>query len=94
MHTGLNDLGIIEDHQRSLGQIIRQIIEHILSYLTFPVNEEFGMVATGHRELGNTLVRKRIVIVTNMDMSGICHLFKVMQMRHEEGRRGARRPTY
>ena len=89
VHARLDDLGIVEDHQRPLRQIVRQVIEDILPYLTLPVDEQFGLVTTGHRELGDPLVRKRIVIVADMDMSGICHLFRVMRMRHGEGRTGA-----
>ena len=35
MQTGLNDLRIVHHHQRTFGQIVGQVVEHILPHYTF-----------------------------------------------------------
>ena len=73
VHTCLNHLRIVKHHQRSLRQIVWQVIKDILPYLTFIINKEFGLVAARHRELGDTLVGQVILIVADVDMSRIGH---------------------
>ena len=71
VHAGLNHLRIVENHQCALRQIVRKMAEHILPYLTLIINKEFGLVAAGQRELGDTLIGQVILIVADADMSGI-----------------------
>ena len=73
VHTGLDHLRIVKHHQRSLRQVVGQVIKDILPYLTFIINKEFGLVAARHRELGDTLVGQVILIVADVDMSRIGH---------------------
>ena len=70
-HTCLDHLRVVEHHQGSLGQILRQVVEHIGAHLTLVVDEEFGMIAPGDGKFGDTLVGQRIVVVADMDMTGI-----------------------
>ena len=79
MHAGLDHLGVVEHHQTIFRQIIRQVIKHILSYLTVAIDQQFGMVTPGDGKLGNTFVGERILIVADMYMFGIDHgLFEML----------------
>ena len=73
MHARLNHPCIVKHHQRALRQIVGQMAEHTLPYLTFIIYKEFRLVATGFRELGNALVGQFILIVADADMSRIGH---------------------
>ena len=39
MQTSLNDACIVHHHQRTLRQVFRQVIEHVLSYLTLTIQQ-------------------------------------------------------
>ena len=41
VHSGLDHLRIVEHHQRTLRQIVRQVEEHVLPYYTFIIYKEF-----------------------------------------------------
>ena len=71
VHTGLNHLRIVEYHQCSLRQVVRQMIEHILPYLALVIDEKFGMVAPCDGKLRDTLIRQVVLIIADTDMSGI-----------------------
>ena len=68
MQTRLNHLGVVEDHQCTLGQILRQIAEHIMRNLSMPIQQQLGTVSLRQRKLGNPLIGQRIVELTNPDM--------------------------
>ena len=68
MQTRLNHLGIVVNHQSALVQVFRQMVEHILAYLTMTVEKEFGMVALRQGELGNALIRKGVIVIGNFYM--------------------------
>ena len=71
MHACLDHLRVVEHHQSALRQILREVIKHIGTHLTLVVDEELGMIALGDGKFGNTLVGQRIVVVADMDMTGI-----------------------
>ena len=56
MHSCLNHLRIVEHHQSTRRQILRQMVEHILSYLTFIVDQQFGMITFLDGKLSYALV--------------------------------------
>lgn len=41
------------------------MVEHILTYLTMTVEKEFGMVALRQGELGNALIRKGVIVISD-----------------------------
>jgi hypothetical protein len=41
MHTSLNDLCVVEDHQCPFREIIGEIEEHVLSHLAMSVYQQF-----------------------------------------------------
>ena len=71
MHARLDHLRVVEHHQGTFGQIVGQVVEDILAYLTLSIDEQFGVVALGDGELGDTLIGERIIIVADADMSWI-----------------------
>ena len=71
VHTGLDNLRIVEHHECPFRQIVRQMIEDIFFYITLAIDQEFRVIAVVYRELGDTLVRQVILIVTNVYMPGI-----------------------
>ena len=71
VHACLDHLGVVEHHQGTLGQIIGQMIKNIFPYLTLAIDKQLGVVTLGDGKLGNTLIRERIIIVANTDMSWI-----------------------
>ena len=81
MHTGLNNLRIVEHHQRTHRQIVGQMIEHILTNHTFIIYKEFGVIALGDGEFGDTLIGERIIIVANANMTWIRNHMKQAKIR-------------
>ena len=58
-----DDSGIIEHHQRPLGQEGRQRTETRMTYLSVTVDQKLTVITYGKGELGNTLVGERIAII-------------------------------
>lgn len=44
------------------------MVEHILAYLTMTVEKEFRVVALRQGELGNALIRKGVIVISNFYM--------------------------
>ena len=70
MQTCLNHLSIVEYHQRTLRQILRQMAETVVRDLTVTIDQQLRLVALSQGELSNALVGQWIVIVTDMYMLG------------------------
>ena len=77
MHTRLYDLRVVHHHKCSLGQMKRQVAEHILPHYTFIIYEQLRLVALCQWELGYALVGQRIVVFVYSDMLRI-HIFRVL----------------
>ena len=71
MHTSLDNLGVIKHHESTLGQILGEVIEYIVTYLALTVNQQLRVVALGNREFSNTLIGERIIIIADTNMSWI-----------------------
>ena len=57
--------GIIH-HQSPLRQIVRQVVEDVLSYLTLVVDEQLRVVALSLWKLGYALVGQLVIVFANM----------------------------
>ena len=68
MKTGLDNLGVIEDHQGSLWQIVRKMTERVFTNLAMSIDQQFRLVTLGQRELGNPFVGQVVIIVVNSYM--------------------------
>ena len=68
VHTCLNHLGVIENHQRALWQVLWQVIEDIIAHLAMIIHQELGVVSLCYRKLSDSLVWQIVVIVTNLYM--------------------------
>ena len=68
VHAGLNDLGIIENHQCARGQIGWQMVENILAHLAMLIDKQLAVVALGQGELSYPLIGQRVVIITDFNM--------------------------
>ena len=66
VQTCLDDLRIIIHHQSPLRQIVRQVVEDVLSYLTLVVDEQLRVVALSLWELGYALVGQLVIVFANM----------------------------
>jgi hypothetical protein len=71
--TRLNDTGIIEHHQLTLRKVVGDVAESIITYLSPIIHKELTLVTLRLRELRNTLVGQRIVIVDYLDVFGRNH---------------------
>ena len=78
VQTGLDYLGVVEHHKGSLRQMIWNIIENIFRHLTMLIKKQLAVVALRKRELGNTLVGQRIIVVFNMYMFCFHFLFFIL----------------
>ena len=56
VQASLDYLGVVEHHQSPLWQILREVVEQVLAYLSMTVDEQLGVVALSHGELGNALI--------------------------------------
>ena len=56
-------LRVVENHQRTLGQMLGQVVENILAHLTPVVHQQLRVVALSHREFRNPFLRQRVVII-------------------------------
>ncbi len=72
VHACLYDLGVVEHHQLSAADILRQRREDVFAYRTVAEEQQLGMVALRQRELGNPLVGQGVVVVTYLDVSRVC----------------------
>ena len=68
MQTGIDDLGIIEDHQLARRQEGGQIAEDALRHLPAAVHQEFGTVPFGQGIFGDALFGQRILVFRDADM--------------------------
>ena len=68
MHTGLDDLRVVEYHQCSFRQVFRKLIELVFRYLSVFVEQELAMVAFGQRELGDACIGEWVIVIGNTDM--------------------------
>ena len=66
MQAGLDNLGIVEHHEGTLGQVLGQVEEEVLSHLTMTVDEQFRLVTLCLREFRNALVGQIVVIFADM----------------------------
>ena len=66
MQSRLDDARVVHHHQRSFGQILGQVVEHILPYLTPAVKQQLRVVALGHRELRDALVGQVVGVIADM----------------------------
>ena len=66
MQTRLNHLRVVENHQLTLRQILRQVVEHILPDSPLTVYQQLRVVALSLRELRYPFVRQLVVVFTNM----------------------------
>ena len=64
----LYDAGVVEDHQRALGQVLRQLAEVVFADYSFIIYEQFAAVAFGQGVLGNALVGQRIVEIAYLNV--------------------------
>ena len=63
VHACLDDLGVVEDHERTLGQIFGQAVEHVVADLAFVVDQQLAVVALADGEFGYPFVGQLIAIV-------------------------------
>ena len=68
MQSRLDYLGVVEHHHGTLGQILRQITEHVMAYLSMTVEQQFGTVTLLKRKLGYPFIGQRIVELAYPDM--------------------------
>ena len=68
MHAGRDDFGIVEHHQRILRKKIRQFPENMFIDLPVFIVEQFGGISFGKRILGDSFVRKRIIVILDVDL--------------------------
>ena len=81
MHTRLNDTRIVEHHQSALGQMIRNVAEHVLRHLAMFIQQQLASVTLRQRKLSDTLVRQRIVIILDMYVFCLHNRFVVFATR-------------
>ena len=58
--------GVVENHQRPLGQVIGQMTENILADASLTVYQQLAHVSLGKGEFGYPLVREGIVVVLDV----------------------------
>ena len=63
METCLNNLGIVEHHERTCGQIVGQMEKVVGSYFAMPIDKQLAVVALGEWKLGNALIGELILII-------------------------------
>ena len=63
MQSRLDDTGVVEDHECSLGQQLWQGAERCLADAATVIDKQLAAVALGKRELCNALVGQRIVVI-------------------------------
>ena len=66
MNACLNDSCVVEHHQSSLRQVLRQVVENIITHFAMIVDEKFRVVTFLQREFGDTLVGQIIIEIRNM----------------------------
>ena len=81
VQTRLNHLGIVEHHEFTLFQVVRQVIEHVLFNFAFAVNQQFRFIAVCFRVFSDAFIGQRVVIVRNMNVFRVLHdsLFILVQ---------------
>ena len=73
MQPRLYDFRVVEYHQGTLGQIVRQRSERVLAHRSVTVHQQFGLVPFGQGEFRDALVGQLIVVVFNLDVFGFFH---------------------
>ena len=76
VHACLNDTRIVEHHQSAFWQVLGQVAERVLAYLTVTVDKQLRRVALGLGELRDALIGKRIVVVADLYVFGFHHVFR------------------
>ena len=74
MESGLDDAGVVVDHQCPFGQIGWKVVEHIVADLTMPIDKQLGVVALANGEFRNSLIGQRIVIIADL------YVFRIHRM--------------
>ena len=79
LQTGADDLGLVEDQQGILRQKVADMFKLGFLYLIVFQHQKVGRITLGQRILGNAVVRQRIVISLNRNMSYFVHYRKFAQ---------------
>ena len=77
VEAGLNDLCVVEHHERARWQIVGQVAEPVVADLSLAVDQQLRLVALLQWELCDALVGQLVVVVTDSDMTCI-HLFHLV----------------
>jgi hypothetical protein len=65
--------GVVENHQRPLGQILGQMAESILADVSVTVHKQLALVALGKGEFRYTILWQRVIIVLDVYMLRLHH---------------------
>ena len=73
LHPRLYDFCVVEYHQGTLGQIVRQRSERVLAHRSVTVHQQFGLIPFGLGVFCDTLLGQFVVEVFNLDVFGFFH---------------------
>ena len=85
MKSCLYNFRIVEYHQRTARDVLREIIEHILPYRSLVVDKQFAVISFGQRELCDAIVGQIVIVILYSDILCIHYLsFNQTKMAHIE----------
>ena len=75
MDACLDNAGVVEHHECACGQIIGQTAKGVVTDVAMTIDKQFARVALGHRKFGYALIGQIVLIIFDLYMSCIYHIF-------------------